>query len=91
MTKKKTPDPDKPLTEAEWASLGPAMHGIDALPAEAKAAVRKLTGRPRSANPKRTMTIRIAPDLVAAIKASGRGYNTRVEALLREAVDDGRF
>jgi uncharacterized protein (DUF4415 family) len=35
-------------------------------------------------------TIRFDADLLAVLKASGRGWQTRVNALLREAVDQGR-
>ncbi len=48
-------------------------------------------GRPPSASAKAMIAFRFAPDLLAHIKASGRGYNARVEKILREAVEEGRL
>jgi len=42
-------------------------------------------GRPRVAAPKEQISFRLPADLVADIKATGRGYNVRVEAVLRKA------
>ena len=47
-------------------------------------------GRPHAVAPKVATTIRFDADLLAVLKASGRGWQTRVNALLREAVDQGR-
>lgn len=54
-------------------------------------AAHKTRGRPRSAAPKRIMSFKFSPDLISAIKASGKGYTTRVEALLRQALAEGRI
>lgn len=62
-------DPDaKPLTEAQWKA--------------AKPVVRK--GRPRKAAPKEAVKLRIDPDVLAALRATGPGWQTRVNAILRE-------
>jgi uncharacterized protein (DUF4415 family) len=42
-------------------------------------------GRPRAAAPKEQISFRLSADLVADIKATGRGYNVRVERALRKA------
>jgi len=42
-------------------------------------------GRPRVAAPKEQISFRLPADLVADIKATGRGYNVRVEEVLRKA------
>ena len=48
---------------------------------------RKLNkgGRPKIEAPKEHISFRLAADVVASIKATGRGYNARVEEALRAA------
>jgi uncharacterized protein (DUF4415 family) len=54
---------------------------------EAKfAAVEVKRGRPRSAAPKISTTIRIDADIVAAFRAGGRGWQSRINAALRERI-----
>jgi uncharacterized protein (DUF4415 family) len=48
-------------------------------------------GRPRLENPKELMTMRVDADVLQSIKASGEGWQTRVNALLREAVKKGKL
>lgn len=48
-------------------------------------------GRPMAEHPKAPMTMRVDADVLAAIKASGSGWQTRVNALLREAVRRGKL
>ena len=52
---------------------------------EAMAEFRRKLGRPKAEAPKVHIGFRLASDVVASIKASGRGYNARVEQALREA------
>ncbi len=52
---------------------------------------KRSRGRPKSAAPKINTTLRLGQDIVAALKASGRGYNTKVEKILRQALEDGRI
>lgn len=54
-------------------------------------AAHKTRGRPRSTSPKRLMSFKFSPDIISAIKATGKGYTTRVEALLRQALAEGRI
>ena len=44
-------------------------------------------GRPISATPKQMIAFRFSPDLIASIKAIGKGYNIRVEKIIREALE----
>jgi uncharacterized protein (DUF4415 family) len=44
---------------------------------------RKLGGRPALETPKEFTGIRLDADVLAALRASGRGWQTRVNALLR--------
>ena len=48
----------------------------------ARATVRR--GRPPSANPKVSTTIRLSRDVIDHFKAGGRGWQTRIDAALRE-------
>jgi uncharacterized protein (DUF4415 family) len=41
-------------------------------------------GRPVSANPKLALTIRLDSDVVAAFKATGRGWQTRINDALKD-------
>jgi uncharacterized protein (DUF4415 family) len=49
--------------------------------------VNKDTWKPR----KQVLSIRIDADVLAAIKASGKGYQTRVNDILRDAVSSDRL
>jgi len=64
-------------------------HVTDAEHAERVEAIRK-RGRPKSEAPKEKINVRISPDVLAALRATGRGWQTRINALLREAVESGR-
>ena len=54
------------------------------------AELRPLRGRPRVARPKAAMTMRVDADVLDALKASGPGWQTRVNDLLKDAVRRGR-
>jgi uncharacterized protein (DUF4415 family) len=41
-------------------------------------------GRPRLANPKQRVTIRLDDDVVSALRAAGPGWQTRANAILRD-------
>ena len=42
-------------------------------------------GRPRAETPKISTTIRLDPDVIAAFKADGPGWQSRINAALRKA------
>ena len=52
---------------------------------------KKRMGRPPAENPKVHISFRLASDVVDGIRASGRGYNARVERVLRAALERGEF
>ncbi len=54
--------------------------------AGAMAATRNKGGRPKVENPRAHIAFRWDRDLVATIKATGKGYNARVEQMVREAL-----
>ncbi|MGE5270170.1 MAG: BrnA antitoxin family protein [Thiohalocapsa sp.] len=73
-------------TDAEFASARPFKEVFPDLYREWK----KL-GRPPVATPKVHISFRLAADLVDAIRAKGRGYNARVEKVLRDALAKGEL
>lgn len=42
-------------------------------------------GRPRVLSPKKMQSFKLSQDVIAAVKASGKGFNARVEKILKEA------
>ncbi|CAN5289307.1 BrnA antitoxin family protein [soil metagenome] len=54
------------------------------------AVMRPLRGRPPALRPKAALTMRVDADVLEALKATGPGWQTRVNALLKEAVRRGR-
>ncbi|HEX7759258.1 MAG TPA: BrnA antitoxin family protein [Caulobacteraceae bacterium] len=43
-------------------------------------------GRPRSASPKLSVTLRLDQEIVAAFRQTGRGWQSRINEALREAI-----
>ena len=81
MNKKPNPeqrDQDNP----EWTSeMFKQSVRLNALPASLQT---KLRGRPKAAVTKERITIRLSPDVVSAFRSTGQGWQTRVDAALRE-------
>mgnify|MGYP003591456564 FL=1 len=48
-------------------------------------------GRPAVDDPKKPLTTRLDADVLAAIKATGKGWQTRLNEVLREDVAQGMF
>ena len=55
------------------------------------ALMRRRVGRPAATVVRPMISIRVDPDIAAALRASGKGWQTRVNALLRQAVEQGRL
>jgi uncharacterized protein (DUF4415 family) len=51
--------------------------------------MRKRVGRPPSPVLRPMLSIRVDPDIAAALRASGKGWQTRVNALLRRTLEQG--
>jgi uncharacterized protein (DUF4415 family) len=73
-------------TDAEFATARPFR---EVFPEQYKA--WKKIGRPPVAAPKVHIGFRLAADVVHAIRATGRGYNARVEKVLRDALAKGEL
>lgn len=83
-------DEDNPeWTAADFARARPIQE-VDPEMLKAVAAFRK-RGRPPAEFPKVRVGFRLAADVVQGIRASGPGYNARVEKVLREALTGGKL
>lgn len=59
--------------------------------AEAIQNMKNKGGRPKVETPKVHVGFRMAADVVEGIKATGKGYNARVEKVLRDALERGEL
>lgn len=83
-------DDDAPELDASFfAEAMPYPH----LPQEAAQAVentRKRQGRPPVEQPKQAISVRLDADVLAWLKSEGNGYQSRINAILREAMQQKR-
>ncbi len=79
-------DPDNPeLTDAQMAELRPAS---EVMPAPLYAELAKRRGRPPSDKPAKVLvSVRVAPDVLARLRASGPGWLVRAEEALRKLAE----
>ena len=77
---------DAPELDETW--FANAKRGYDHLPDDAaqivKRAIASQQGRPPSENPKKQVTIRLNPKVLEKLKADGKGWQTRLNALLEK-------
>ena len=68
-------DPDAhELTDEEMAELRPLSE------------MKRAPGRPKAESTKERVTIRLSPEVTAYFRATGKGWQTRLNAALREYV-----
>lgn len=82
-----TADPDSPeWIRADFARAEPAAKVLARLFGTEGAAemLKRRRGRPISANPKAHVNIRLDADVVEQFRATGRGWQTRLNAALKE-------
>jgi uncharacterized protein (DUF4415 family) len=66
-------DPDAmPLTDEEWEQVKPLLR----------------VGRPPASVTKERITIRLSPDVVGRFRATGPGWQTRMDAALKDWLKD---
>jgi uncharacterized protein (DUF4415 family) len=70
-------DDNPPWSATEVAAAKP----LQALPSTLR---RKLVGRPKSAVTKEAISIRLSHEVVAQFRAGGTGWQTRIDAALKE-------
>ncbi len=81
------PDPDIVIPEATNEEFKLARPARDVLPQaffDAWKEMKRLRGRPKSPKKKLDIKLRIDPDIVAAFKATGKGWQTRMNDALRK-------
>lgn len=76
-------DPDAP--EASDDELAQAKPFAEAFPQFAEA-LTKARGRPPVDIPKQQISLRLDPDVIAAYKRTGKGWQGRINEILRKAV-----
>lgn len=83
-------DENPEWTAEDFARARPASEVLPKLVGTAAAAemLRPKRGRPVSANPKAHVNLRLDPDVVAAFRATGRGWQTRLNAALKDWLKD---
>jgi len=53
-------------------------------PPDAKGLTLVKRGRPRKANPKRQITIRLLPDVLDSFRSMGNGWQTKIDEALKD-------
>lgn len=77
-------DDENPILDD--AFFAEARLAREVLSADAIAAFKAKGGRPKAEQVKKPVSIRLDPDLLVALKATGPGWQSRVNGLLRDAV-----
>ena len=81
-----------PSPEEDAAITAAALSDPDAQPlTDAQLMAMRPMGRPRMERPKAAVTMRLDADVLEALRANGQGWQTRVNALLRDAVANGKI
>jgi len=79
-------------TAENFARARPAREMLPKIFApDVAARMLKPRGRPKSLAPKEKINVRLSPDVLAALRSTGRGWQTRIDFLLREALEQGRI
>ncbi len=80
------PDDENPEWTAEdFARAIPHIGGKPVTMEEFRAAHAARMGRPKTENPKRSVTLRLDADVVEHFRGTGDGWQTRINATLRKA------
>jgi uncharacterized protein (DUF4415 family) len=85
MAAKQTQDDNPEWIEADFARARPAQ---DVLPTEFMAAYRKARGRPAGTfkpDTKQQITLRLDRDVIERFRATGPGWQSRINEALRKA------
>ena len=73
---------DDQLSRAEYAIGGEVVR-------EAQGTLTRRRGRPKLASPKEQISVRLDPDVLAALRANGPGWRARLNQILRKALGVG--
>ncbi|MCY7389715.1 MAG: BrnA antitoxin family protein [Burkholderiales bacterium] len=75
---------NKRITAA--AKADPDAQPLSAKQLKAMVPIRALRGRPKSAAAKQLVSVRYSPEVLAYFKATGEGWQTRMDGVLRQYV-----
>ena len=79
-----TPEEDQAITAA--ARSDPDAQPLTSDQLEAMVPIQKLRGRPKSENKKLLVSVRYSPEVIAYFKSTGKGWQSRMDSVLREHV-----
>lgn len=95
MTRKKTEfEPGRGYTREDWDAVdAPEATGEELAQAKSFAetfphlaeSIKRGRGRPPVETPRQQISLRLDPDVIAKFKATGRGWQSRINEALREA------
>ncbi|MCK9214791.1 MAG: BrnA antitoxin family protein [Rhodoferax sp.] len=77
------------LAEDATIAAGIAQDPDTYEPSDLELGLMRRPGRPMGSGTKRQITLRLDADLIDTFKASGDGWQTRINAVLRDAVAHG--
>ena len=75
---------DKRIAAA--AKADPDAQPLSSKQLKAMVPIRALRGRPKSANAKQLVSVRYSPEVLAYFKATGEGWQSRMDGVLRQYV-----
>ncbi len=85
------PNPDKPLTTAEFKSMK-WRHGLDGLASiigEENVTPLRARGRPIATEPKTPVNLRLDAHIVRHFRAMGKGWQTKLNDFLSKSLEQG--
>lgn len=72
-------------TRVEIANARPALEVLaEAFGQDVVSDIKRLRGRPKKASKKVSQTLRLDPDVLTAYRESGRGWQSKINKILRE-------
>jgi uncharacterized protein (DUF4415 family) len=86
---KSAPEWADPDDAGEWTDnqLSRAQHAIGGkVVREAQGTLTRRRGRPKLTSPKEQISVRLDPDVLAALRASGPGWQATINQILRKAL-----
>jgi uncharacterized protein (DUF4415 family) len=79
-------DENPDWTAADFA----ASHPAEDLPPDILAQFKNKVGRPRAENPKVPVKLRLDDEVVTALRATGPGWQTRINEMLKSRIKGGK-
>jgi uncharacterized protein (DUF4415 family) len=79
-------DPDNPeITDEQFARMRPAREVLPPEFFEAIDEMRRARGRPKLETPKKLVSLRLDQDVVEKFRATGKGWQSRINDVLKRA------